>query len=200
MVWIRTMRGIITDPLQTFTAIAAEQSWRGGIVYYLVSGLIAWAVRLLRTEPPRSLSGRTNPLTSSPWFDITTTLLGPLLVLIFAAFLYWAGRRQGGQGPLSRLFTTELFSATTVNLLSAPIFLAIYLIARANGGTDPLGDPVSFLINVLSIRLTYFSLRASMVLGGREAINALLLLFGVFFAVIIGFVCVIVGIIFAIGR
>lgn len=165
MVWIRTMRGIITDPLQTFTAIAAEQSWRKGVVYYLVASLIMWAVRLLRTEPPRSLSGRTNPLTSSPWFDITTTLIGPLLVLIFAAFLYWAGRQQGGQGPLSRLFTTELFNATTVNLLSAPIFLAIYLITRTTGGTELLGGFADFAIGVLSIRLTYFSLRASMALG-----------------------------------
>ena len=200
MVWLRTMQGIITDPLRTFTAIAAEQSWRKGVVYYLVTSLLMWAIRLLRTEPPRSLSGRTNPLVSSPWFDITTTLLGPLFVLIFAAFLYWAGQRQGGQGPFSRLFTTEIFSATAVNLLSAPIFLTIYLITLVNAGAEPLGGFADFAISVLSIRLTYFSLRASMALGGREAVNALLLMFGVFFAAIISIVCVALALAFVIAR
>ena len=200
MVWLRTMRGILTDPLQTFTTIAAEQSWRKGVVYYLVTGLVMWAIRLLRTEPPRSFSGRTNPLISSPWFDITTTLLGPLFVLIFVALLYWAGRRQGGQGPLSRLFTTELFNATAVNLLSAPVFLAIYLLNRTADGTEPLGGFADFALGVLSIRLTYFSLRASMTLGGREGVNALLLMFGVFFAAIISIVCVVLALAFVIAR
>lgn len=148
--------GYFTDPLKTFGEVADQRTWREGIVFYWLTSVLVWAVGLLRVVSQQSRSAWTESILPMPWSSLLLSIAGPLLVLFSTAILYWAGQRQGGTGPLSRLFTTELFNGAAVSSVSAPFVLVLYLITQVNASLNILADIESFIVSAWSIVLTYF--------------------------------------------
>jgi hypothetical protein len=175
--WLGTLRGIIVAPSATFQRLADAQPWRQGLAFFIAVSVFSALLRLV--EPVMVVPSTDEPQTArflgvfgSPYFQALTDLIFfPLMFLAATGIVYQIGLRQGGDGPFVRLFTTEVFSAALITLVSAPVdTLGLFF---------PRGDApvVSLILSVMSIAvaiwglvLAVLSVRASMRLGTGSSV------------------------------
>src|SRR3954454_11946177 len=187
--WFAIIRGIVTDPLATFTVLAETQPLRSGLVLYLLSSLAGGLVNLARPIATGSMNKNVADLVASPVFAIGAAFVGgPIFLLAIAGLLYQIGLRQGGDGPFSRLLTTELYKGATIGLISSPLYLVLYLAMRGTGDALTL---VSFLPSLIfslwGLYLTVYSLRASLRLSTGDAVAT------VVYTILVGLLIVVLG-------
>lgn len=198
LAWLPIVKGIVTHPLQTFEEVADRYTWHEAVPYYLIVGLVGWSVDLVRPQPSDTEGSAILAAFNSPFFPPLLILLGPLLTLPSVLLLYWAGRRQGGQGPWTRLYTTELVNGGTVTLLNLPLLLLINAELRLTGQGEALATLDSIAVLLWGFVLTYFSIRASLRLERRGAINTIIIAIAIGFAIVVVFSCGLA--IFTVGR
>jgi hypothetical protein len=175
--WLGTVRGIIVAPSATFARLADAQPWRQGIILFLVVSVSSGLLRLL--EPTIIAPGADDPqdarlmdVFGSPYFQALTDLIFmPLMFLAATGIVYQIGLRQGGDGPFTRLFTTEVFSAALITLVSAPIDTLGLFFPRGDAPViSAILGVVSFAVAIWGLVLAILSVRASMRLSTGSSV------------------------------
>jgi hypothetical protein len=175
--WLVALGGIIAAPSATFARLADAQPWRQGAILFVVVSAIRALLNL--AEPAMVPPATDDPqvagvmdLFSSPYFWVLTDILfAPLMFLAVTGIIYQIGLRQGGDGPFTRLFTTEVFSAALIALVSIPIDFLGMLLAGSGGGIATISfGTISFAWAVWSLVLGILSVRVSMRLSTGSSI------------------------------
>ncbi len=159
--WLVALGGIIAAPSATLARLADARPWRQGAVVFIVVSAIRALLNLV--EPAMVPPATDDPqvagvmdLLSSPYFWVLTDILfTPLMFLAVTGIIYQIGLRQGGDGPFTRLFTTEVFSAALIALVGIPVDLLGLLVA----GSD------ATIINAIFILISFAVAIWAVVLG-----------------------------------
>lgn len=170
---------VITKPsVQSFEAFERRGTTRDALIYVGAAALVAGIVSFLFGL----LGGITAAIGS-----LIAAVLGPVIgFAVFAYITFYVGRQQGGTGTQDEVFYS-------LALLSAPL-LAITGVVSAIPIIGCLALPLTLLVGLYQIYLTYLAIRASMNLQQNQAIITGVVAYIAYFLVIMLIGAILAGI------